>query len=72
MKQRMERVALVAAVVLMALHLTGSVRAQSIFEVVAPNLHPAPYQDNLLAVSASSPSEIWAVGQTTIHFDGTA
>ena len=42
---------------------------QSIFKVVpTPNDNP---NDILLAVSASSPSDIWAVGETAIHYDGT-
>jgi hypothetical protein len=46
--------------------------AQSIFRVVpSPNEHPSPYQNGLLRAAASSPSDIWAVGQSTIHFDGT-
>ena len=43
----------------------------SIFQVVStPNFFPSG-NDALNAVSASSPSDIWAVGQSTIHFDGT-
>ena len=41
----------------------------STFKVV-----PTPNENtnnNLLAASASSPNDIWAVGQSTIHFDGT-
>ena len=41
----------------------------SIFKVV-----PTPNENtnsNLLASSASSPNDIWAVGQSTIHFDGS-
>ena len=46
--------------------------AQSIFQVVpAPNLHTSPFQNELQRAAASSPSDIWAVGQSTIHFDGT-
>jgi hypothetical protein len=37
-----------------------------------PNGHHGPRNDGLLAVSASSPSDIRAVGQTAIHFDGRA
>jgi hypothetical protein len=47
----------------------GQTRANSTFEVV-----PTPNENSnseLLAASASSPSDIWAVGQSTIHFDGT-
>jgi hypothetical protein len=44
----------------------------SIFKVVpTPNGHPKPYQNDLHSVSASSASDIWAVGQTAIHFDGS-
>lgn len=43
--------------------------AQSIFKVVpSPNANP---NNGLFAVSASAPSDIWAVGQSAIHFDGT-
>jgi hypothetical protein len=41
----------------------------SIFHVVpTPNNN---FNNDLLAVSASSSSDIWAVGQTTMHYDGT-
>jgi hypothetical protein len=51
----------------------GLTHAQSIFTVVeTPNGHHGPTNNALQAVSASSPSDIWAVGQTTIHFDGTS
>lgn len=44
-------------------------QASSIFQVVAT---PNPYFNNdLLAASASSPSDIWAVGQSVMHYDGT-
>jgi len=50
----------------------GPAHAQSIFTVVpTPNGHHGPLNNALQAVAASSPSDIWAVGQTTIHFDGT-
>jgi len=46
----------------------GQTQASSSFEVVAtPNGNP---NSELFAASASSPSDIWAVGQSTIHFDG--
>jgi hypothetical protein len=46
--------------------------AQSIFQVQpTPNGHHGPLNNGLLAAAASSPSDIWAVGQTAIHFDGT-
>jgi hypothetical protein len=44
-------------------------QGQSIFTVVhTPNEN---FNNGLYAVSASSPSDIWAVGQSTIHYDGT-
>ena len=47
----------------------GQTQVISSFEVVAtPNDNP---NSELLAASASSPNDIWAVGQSTIHFDGT-
>jgi hypothetical protein len=47
----------------------GQTQASSTFEVI-----PTPNQNRsseLFAASASSPKDIWAVGQSTIHFDGT-
>lgn len=45
--------------------------ASSVFKVwTTPNGHPSPFQNDLHAASASSKSDIWAVGQTAIHFDG--
>src|ERR1700758_4207330 len=39
------------------------------FQVVpTPNEN---FNSELFAASASSPNDIWAVGQSTIHFDGT-
>lgn len=47
--------------------------AGSVFTVATtPNGHQFPLQNDLHSVSASSANDIWAVGQTTIHFDGTA
>jgi hypothetical protein len=46
----------------------GQTLSGSSFEVVAtPNDNP---NSELFAASASSPNDIWAVGQSTIHFDG--
>src|ERR1700676_2277352 len=43
--------------------------AASIFKVVhTPNEN---FNSDLFAASASSPNDIWAVGQSIIHFDGT-
>jgi hypothetical protein len=47
----------------------GQMEAGSSFQVV-----PTPNENvnsELFAASASSPSDIWAVGQSAIHFDGT-
>jgi hypothetical protein len=47
----------------------GQTQVSSTFEVV-----PTPNENlksELFAASASSPNDIWAVGQSTIHFDGT-
>jgi len=50
----------------------GRAHAQTVFKVApSPNLHPSPYQNGLLRAAASAPHDIWAVGQSTIHFDGT-
>jgi hypothetical protein len=45
--------------------------AKSIFQVV-PTPNPQRLSNNLFAVGASSPTDIWAVGLTAIHYDGTA
>src|SRR5579862_3202208 len=43
--------------------------SNSIFQVVkTPNEN---FNNDLEAISASSPTDIWAVGQSTIHYDGT-
>lgn len=42
----------------------------SIFKVV-PTPHPN-FNNGLFAASASSPNDIWAVGESVIHFDGTS
>jgi hypothetical protein len=44
----------------------------SIFQVVpTPNIRAFPFHSDLTAVSASSATDIWAVGQSGVHFDGT-
>src|SRR5579871_6705542 len=44
--------------------------ATSVFQVVpTPNEN---FNNGLLASAASSPNDVWAVGQSTIHFDGSA
>ena len=58
-----------AGVVISANLMQGQSPAGSIFEAVpTPNDH---FDSGLQAASASSPTDIWAVGQSTIHFDGT-
>jgi hypothetical protein len=42
----------------------------SIFQVV-PTPNSKAFNNSLFAASASSPNDIWAVGDSTIHFDGT-
>jgi len=52
-----------------AAYLPAGAAGQSIFKAVpTPNDNP---NNGLFAVSASSPSDIWAVGDAAIHFDGT-
>ena len=51
---------------------TSANQAAAVFHVVTtPSGHPSPFQNDLHSVSASSATDIWAVGQTGIHFDGT-
>jgi hypothetical protein len=51
-----------------AAYLPALAAGQSSFKVVpTPNEN---FDSELYAVSASSPTDIWAVGQSTIHFDG--
>jgi hypothetical protein len=45
--------------------------ASSIFKVVrTPNIRRFPFHSDLDAVSASSASDVWAVGQSGVHFNG--
>jgi hypothetical protein len=44
--------------------------SSSIFDV-APTPNQNTINNQLFAAAASSPNDIWAVGQTVIHFDGT-
>ena len=61
-----------ALVVLTLIGTPAPIHGQSIFQVVpTPNGHHGPTNNGLQAIAASSPSDMWAVGQTTIHFDGT-
>src|SRR5260370_40381475 len=47
--------------------------ASSIFTAVrTPNIRPCPFHADLAAVSASSGSDIWAVGQSGVHFNARA
>jgi len=44
----------------------------SIFKLVeTPNIRQFPYHSDLYSVSASSATDIWAVGESGVHFDGT-
>ena len=75
MKKFLTFVTLISAVSVILPRTTGQTSANevaSVFHVVAtPNGHPTPFQNDLHSVSASSPADIWAVGQTAIHFDGS-
>src|ERR1700691_1710643 len=52
-----------------AAYLPAGAAGQSIFHVVpTPNNNMG--DNDLFAASASSPSDIWAVGESVIHFDG--
>jgi hypothetical protein len=54
---------------IVAAYLPVHAAGQSIFQVVhTPN---ESFDNALYAVSASSPSDIWAVGESAIHYDGT-
>lgn len=51
---------------------TAQGSTSSPFTVVnVPNLRQFPFHSDLSAVSASSATDIWAVGQSGVHFDGT-
>ena len=74
MKKFLTFVTLISAVSVILPRTTGQTSANvaSVFHVVAtPNGHPTPFQNDLHSVSASSPADLWAVGQTAIHFDGS-
>jgi hypothetical protein len=66
-----------AAITILSIMPAGAVQAAAVS--VAPasvtfRVVPTPndnFNNGLLAASASSPNDIWAVGQSTIHFDGT-
>ena len=46
--------------------------AASVFTVVkTPHPNPSGFQNLLVSVSGSSASDIWAVGQSVIHYDGS-
>jgi hypothetical protein len=60
-----------------ALHAQTSANSQeapaaSVFKVVkTPHPNPNGFQNLLVSVSGSSASDIWAVGQSVIHYDGS-
>jgi hypothetical protein len=58
-----------AAVLMQNMPAQGQSPAGSIFKVVQTPNHN--FNNGLQAASASSPTDIWAVGQSTMHFDGT-
>ncbi len=60
-------------ILIVMLAFAGLANAQSIFQVVpTPNGNHGVTNNALQAAAASSPTDIWAVGQTTIHYDGTS
>ncbi len=51
----------------------GQTPEASIFTVVpVPNIRAFPFHSDLSAVSASSANDIWAAGESAVHFDGSA
>ena len=59
----------VVFLLVLGLHAGAQTAATSIFQpVMSPNEN---FNNELQAASASSPTDIWAVGQSAIHFDGT-
>ena len=75
----MKRFLLLVAAVAVASSTPSLVHAQatevmgsSTFKVVpTPNIRSFPFHSDLYSVSASSATDIWAVGQSGVHFDGT-
>lgn len=72
---KLSRISLISpfAIILLSLSHSSSAYAQdsasTVFQVVhTPNEN---FNNGLLAASASSPTDIWAVGQSTIHYNGT-
>lgn len=66
--KRTTKISLVTFAALSAVTATHAQATRSIFNVVAtPNEN---FDNGLQAASASSAEDIWAVGQSTIHFDG--
>ena len=69
MKLKFALLAAIALIIPTAQRAAHAQAAASIFKVVhTPNEN---FNNGLLAASASSSSDIWAVGQSTIHYDGT-
>lgn len=69
MKPAFQSVLFTALAVISSVPLQAQMDATSIFQVVpTPNEN---FDSGLIAASASSPKDIWAVGQSTIHFDGS-
>ena len=75
----MKKVLLLVAAVAVASSTPSPVHAQvaeaagsSTFKVVpTPNIRAFPFHSDLYSVSASSATDIWSVGQSGVHFDGT-
>jgi hypothetical protein len=69
MKMKTDRRILCVVALAATLATWGSVANAQNFEIV-PTPNQYEFNNELYASSASSPSDIWAVGNTTIHFDG--
>jgi hypothetical protein len=59
-----------AVVTLQGTPAAAQTNAGSIFKVV-PTPNGNQFNSSIFAASASSPTDIWAVGNSTMHFDGT-
>jgi hypothetical protein len=74
MRSTMKRSVLIAILTVITIAAPPSApvaHAQSIFNVVkTPNPNPNGFENALTSISGSSTSDIWAVGQSVMHFNG--
>jgi hypothetical protein len=67
----MKKVYLLTAVLTAVSLAVPAVYAQTVFDVVkTPNPNPNGFQNTLTSISGSSADDIWAVGQSVMHYDG--